>query len=107
MILIAIEIEEAAIVYGDSKLAILMRTTIPLTTPGFLVTAMFLCLFSVILTLQPRVTLHVTFGIFSTTRETQSRLISSASLLSKIPMILIFALLQHNVVRGFSAGAIK
>jgi len=112
--LLSREIEEAAIIDGASWFQVLWRISIPLSAPGVAVTFMFCFLFSyteylyaLIITRQSTFTLPIMFGTFMTTHETHWRLIACSSLISVIPMIILFSLLQKHLVRGFTVGAFK
>ncbi len=115
---IPIGIEEAALTDGANLLGAFIRTVLPLSLPGIATIAIFSFilswneyLFALILLSSNRVrTLPV--GIITTfaseTMNAQHWLrLMTASVLSSIPIFIIFLLLQKNIVSGLSAGAIK
>jgi multiple sugar transport system permease protein len=109
------DIEEAAMVDGDSRLTALWRVVIPLAAPGLAATA----IFSVIVTYNDFL---IALSLTSTT-SAQTVPVGVSTLIGKIqieygPMaaagvigalpILIFALLvQRHFVRGLTLGAVK
>lgn len=112
--LLSPEIEESAIIDGANWFQVLWRISIPLSAPGVAVTFMFCFLFSyieymyaLIITRQSTFTLPIMFGTFMTHHETHWRLIACSSLISMIPMVILFSLLQKNLIRGFTLGAFK
>jgi len=112
--LLSTEIEESAIIDGANWFQVLWRISIPLSAPGVAVTFMFCFLFSyieylyaLIITRQSTFTLPIMFGTYMTHHETHWRLIACSSLISMIPMVILFGLLQKHLIRGFTLGAFK
>lgn len=108
------EIEESALIDGASRFGVFWRIALPLSKPGIAVTVLFAFLlsyieflFALIITRRPTFTLPVRLGAYMTIHETYWRLIACSSLITLVPMVLIFALLQRHLVRGFTLGAIK
>jgi len=108
------EMEEAALVDGANRFQAFWRISVPLSAPGMAVTAMFTFLlsyieflFAVILTRKLTFTLPVRLAAYMTIHETYWRLIACSSIITLIPMIILFAFLQRHLVRGFTMGAIK
>jgi multiple sugar transport system permease protein len=109
------DLEEAALVDGDSRLGALVRVVLPLVTPGLAATAVFcliVCwnefLFALILT-QTDVAMTLPVGIAGrvTQYEIKWGVMSAAGVVAMMP-ILIFALaMQRYLVRGLSLGAVK
>ncbi len=109
------DLEEAALVDGDSRLGALVRVVLPLVTPGLAATAVFcliVCwnefLFALILT-QTDVAMTLPVGIAGrvTQYEIKWGVMSAAGVVAMMP-ILIFALgAQRFLVRGLSLGAVK
>lgn len=109
------ELEEAAMVDGDSRLGALWRVVLPLVAPGLAATAVFCLiiswnefLFALVLT-QTDAAMTLPVGIAG--RVTQYGIewgaMSAAAVVAMIP-ILIFALsVQKYLVRGLSLGAVK
>jgi multiple sugar transport system permease protein len=112
---IPIELEEAAMVDGCSRLQVLGRIVLPLTLPGLIGTAAFAFLaawgefiFAVVLTSGPSVaplTIAISqfFGQFG--RDWNE--IMALNVMATIPLLVIFIFLQRWVVQGMTAGAVK
>jgi multiple sugar transport system permease protein len=109
------DLEEAAMVDGDSRLGALWRVVLPLVAPGLAATAVFCLivswnefLFALVLT-QTDAAMTLPVGIAG--RVTQYGIewgaMSAAAVVAMIP-ILVFALtVQKYLVRGLSLGAVK
>jgi multiple sugar transport system permease protein len=109
------ELEEAALVDGDSRLGALWRVMLPLAAPGLAATAVFcliVCwnefLFALILTqTDAAMTLPVGIAGRVTQYEIEWGVMSAAGAVAMIP-IMVFALsVQRYLVRGLSLGAVK
>lgn len=109
------EIEEAAMVDGDSRLGALRRVLLPLVAPGLAATAVFCLiiswnefLFALVLTqTDAAMTLPVGIAGRVTQYEIKWGVMSAAGVVAMIP-ILVFALaVQRYLVRGLSLGAVK
>ena len=109
------DLEEAALVDGDSRLGAFRRVVLPLVTPGLAATAVFCLivswnefLFALVLT-QTDDAMTLPVGIAG--RVTQYGIkwgaMSAAAVVAMVP-ILAFALsVQRYLVRGLSLGAVK
>jgi multiple sugar transport system permease protein len=109
------DLEEAALVDGDSRLGALVRIVLPLVTPGLAATAVFCLivswnefLFALVLTqTDAAMTLPVGIAGRVTQYEIKWGVMSAAASVAIVP-ILVFALaLQKYLVRGLSMGAVK
>lgn len=109
------DLEEAALVDGDSRLGALVRVVLPLVTPGLAATAVFcliVCwnefLFALVLTQTDQaMTLPVGIAGRVTQYEIKWGVMSAAGAVAMLP-ILIFALaMQRYLVRGLSLGSVK
>lgn len=109
------DLEEAALVDGDSRLGALVRVVLPLVSPGLAATAVFCLivswnefLFALVLTqTDAAMTLPVGIAGRVTQYEIKWGVMSAAGAVAMIP-ILIFALaMQRYLVRGLSLGAVK
>ena len=109
------DLEEAALVDGDSRLGALVRVVLPLVTPGLAATAVFCLivswnefLFALVLTqTDAAMTLPVGIAGRVTQYEIKWGVMSAAGAVAMMP-ILIFALaMQRYLVRGLSLGAVK
>ena len=109
------DLEEAALVDGDSRLGSLVRIVLPLVAPGLAATAVFCLivswnefLFALVLTqTDAAMTLPVGIAGRVTQYEIKWGVMSAAAAVAIVP-ILVFALaLQKYLVRGLSLGAVK
>ena len=109
------DLEEAALVDGDSRLGALVRVVLPLVAPGLAATAVFCLivswnefLFALVLTqTDAAMTLPVGIAGRVTQYEIKWGVMSAAGVVAMLP-ILIFALaMQKYLVRGLSLGAVK
>jgi multiple sugar transport system permease protein len=109
------DLEEAALVDGDSRLGALVRVVLPLVAPGLAATAVFCLivswnefLFALVLTqTDAAMTLPVGIAGRVTQYEIKWGVMSAAGAVAMMP-ILIFALaMQRYLIRGLSLGAVK
>ena len=109
------ELEEAAMVDGDSRLGALWRVILPLVTPGLAATAVFCLIVSwnefllalVLTQTDASMTLPVGIAGRVTQYEIKWGVMSAAGVVAMIP-ILVFAMsVQRYLVRGLSLGAVK
>jgi len=109
------ELEEAAMVDGDSRLGALVRIILPLVTPGLAATAVFCLIVSwnefllalVLTQTDSAMTLPVGIAGRVTQYEIKWGVMSAAGVVAMIP-ILVFAMsVQRYLVRGLSLGAVK
>lgn len=109
------DLEEAAMVDGDSRIGALIRIVLPLVTPGLAATAVFcfvVCwnelLFALILT-QTDASMTLPVGIAG--RVTQYEIkwgeMSAAGVIAMTPIMFFAILAQRYLVRGLSLGALK
>ena len=109
------DLEEAALVDGDSRLGALVRVVLPLVSPGLAATAVFCLivswnefLFALVFT-QTDASMTLPVGIAGrvTQFEIKWGVMSAAAVVAMTP-ILVFALaMQRYLVRGLSLGAVK
>jgi multiple sugar transport system permease protein len=109
------EMEEAAMIDGDSRLGALRRIVLPLAAPGLAATAVFCLIASwnefllalVLTQTEAAMTLPVGIAGRVTQYEIKWGVMSAAGVVAMVP-ILIFALaVQKYLVRGLSLGAVK
>ncbi|MFY9609416.1 MAG: carbohydrate ABC transporter permease [Blastocatellia bacterium] len=109
------ELEEAAMVDGDTRLGALVRVILPLAAPGLAATAVFCLIVSwnefllalVLTQTDAAMTLPVGIAGRVTQYEIQWGVMSAAGVVAMLP-ILVFALaVQRYLVRGLSLGAVK
>ncbi len=109
------ELEEAAMIDGDSRLGALVRVILPLVTPGLAATAVFCLIMSwnefllalVLTQTDAAMTLPVGIAGRVTQYEIKWGVMSAAGVVAMLP-ILVFALaVQRYLVRGLSLGSVK
>jgi multiple sugar transport system permease protein len=112
---IPVELEEAAMIDGASRLGALGRVTLPLAAPGIVTALIFTFIaawneFIVALTLslgashQP---LTVAIDSYIGQYSVDWGHLFAASVIATIPVIILFAVIEGRVVSGLTAGSIK
>lgn len=112
---VPIEIEEAALVDGASRLRVFWEIVLPAAWPGIVAAAIFTLIVSWNDYLFGRVfmnsmeNLPLTVGVmhFFDGTHVDWGLMMASSVLMTVPMALLFMLLQRHLVAGFGAGAVK
>ena len=109
-------LEDAAMIDGCTRFGAFMRVILPLSLPGltsaFVLNAIlgwsqFIIPFILLskANLQP-----IAVGIFNfqgTTNQTSTQILAAASVLSIVPAVLVFLLLQRFIIGALMAGAVK
>jgi multiple sugar transport system permease protein len=110
------ELEEAAAVDGASRLTVLMRIILPLAAPGLVVVAATAFIgayaqqFLLALTFNSHDSIMpISVGLFQFfgRNEVLWNQLMAASLVSILPVVALFAVLQRRIVGGLTAGAVK
>jgi multiple sugar transport system permease protein/raffinose/stachyose/melibiose transport system permease protein/trehalose/maltose transport system permease protein len=112
---IPVELEEAAVIDGASRLGVLFRITLPLSLPGLVaimiyafVTTWNEFIFALVLAQDYRVkTLPIGIAEFSTEFNVDWGSVMAASLLMTLPVAGLFMLMQRMFIGGLTAGAVK
>jgi N,N'-diacetylchitobiose transport system permease protein len=113
---IPIELEEAAMVDGCSRMGAFFRVTLPLLGPGLVATGVFAFiqawnefLFALVIMNKPETrTLPVWLRAFvQATQATDWAAIMAGSTLMAIPVIVFFLIVQGRMASGVAAGAVK
>jgi multiple sugar transport system permease protein len=113
---IPIEIEEAAMVDGASRMHAFLEVVIPQALPGIISTALFTFILSWNEYLYGMVFINVDSsktlppGVLTMLNQNQDvewALLMAASVLMSVPVLVMFAFLQRHLTRGFGAGAVK
>src|SRR4051794_28870174 len=116
MISIPKELEEAAMVDGNSRLGAFVRILLPLIAPGLVATSVFAFISSwneyifarVILNDQSKQTLTVWLSYFSgSSKHTDWGALMAGSTLTAVPVIVFFLLVQRRIAFGLTAGAVR
>ncbi|BER92652.1 carbohydrate ABC transporter permease [Atrimonas thermophila] len=108
------EIEESAMVDGCSSFAAFWKISIPLIAPGIAATGIFTFIFSwneflfaLILTGSRAQTVPVALTGFIRETGIMWSHMAAAGVLAMVPMVVFTALVQKNLVKGLTMGAIK
>ncbi|MDP9137179.1 MAG: carbohydrate ABC transporter permease [Pseudomonadota bacterium] len=112
---IPLDLEEAAMVDGDSRLGAFRRITLPLAAPGLAATAIFAVivtfnefLFALVLTATPRaMTMPRGTATLIGRIDTDWASMSAAGVLGALPIVVFALLVQRHLVRGLTLGAVK
>lgn len=107
-------IDEAAAADGATPLQILFRFIVPIARGGISVTTIFTFvfawnefLFAFLLTKERWVTVPVRLGSTITPFQTDWGFLTSGAVMSFLPLVLVVFLLQRQMVRGVSLGAVR
>jgi ABC-type glycerol-3-phosphate transport system permease component len=109
------EIEEAALIDGATRLQVLRRIILPLSTPGITTVAVFAFLLAwndfffayIFLVTDTNYTLQMGLFTFIKQFNTQWNYLMTAAILTTIPVLIFFFGLQRFLTRGLIAGAMK
>lgn len=112
---IPIEIEEAALIDGASRLQVFRHVVLPSALPGIIAAGIFSMIVSwndylfgrVFMNSLDNLTLTVGVMLFFEGTHVDWGLLMAASVLMTVPMAFVFAALQRHLVAGFGAGAVK
>lgn len=112
---IPVELEEAAIIDGASRLGVLFRITLPLAMPGVVAVVVYsfvTCwnefVFALVFAQDQSVkTLPIGLMEFSTEFNTDFGGVMAASMVMTVPVVLLFLAFQRLFVGGLTAGATK
>jgi multiple sugar transport system permease protein len=113
---IPVELEEAALIDGCSRLVAIIRIFVPLALPAMVVTAIFTFInswneFVVALTLlrsQDNFTLPLrVFSLVGGRYTVEWEQVMAATLLATLPVAILFSWLQRYLMGGLTMGAIK
>jgi multiple sugar transport system permease protein len=112
---IPVDLEEAAMVDGDSRLTAFRRITLPLAAPGLIATAIFAVIvtfnefmFALVLTATPRaMTMPRGTATLIGRIDTDWASMSAAGVMGALPIVVFALLVQRHLVRGLTLGAVK
>ncbi len=110
-----VELEEAATIDGASRLGILFRITLPLSTPGLVAVVVYAFvttwnefIFALCFATDSSVkTLPIGLAEFSTEFNTDWGGVMAASMVMTVPIAVLFLFFQNLFVGGLTAGATK
>jgi multiple sugar transport system permease protein len=109
------DLEEAAMVDGDSRMGALWRVVLPLVAPGLAATAVFCLIVSwneflfalVLAQTDTAMTLPVGIAGRVTQYEIKLGVMSAAGVVAMVPILAFAMAVQKYLVRGLSLGAVK
>ena len=110
------ELEEAALVDGNSRPGAFMKILLPLIAPGLVATSVFAFITCwneyifarVLLNDQSKQTATVWLSYFlGSSKHTDYGALMAGATLIAIPVIIFFVLVQRKIVFGLTAGAVK
>ena len=112
---VPIDLEEAAMIDGASRLEALRDVVLPQALPGIIATGIFAFLFAwneylfaaVLVRNHDLMTLPPAMANFASAMDTRWGLIMAASTLATLPMAIAFAFIQKYLVTGMGAGGVK
>ena len=109
------ELEDAAIVDGCNRFQIFGRIMVPLIQPGIAALTIFTFIGSynnlfwplVLMKTPDKYTLPIGMLAFDSSQGQQTNLLMAAVAMSVVPMIIIFVLMQKQLVKGIMLGGVK
>ena len=112
---IPVELEEAAMVDGASRIGSLFRVILPLSAPGLVTTFIFSLLlawdeflYALIMTSSVNAkTIPVAIAEFSGAHMIDYGMMAAGGVLAALPPVLITLILQKQIISGLTAGAVK
>lgn len=112
---VPVELEEAAMIDGSSRLGALWRVTLPLSLPGLAATAIYIFLlawneFFFALTFMNSTemrTIPVGLSSFFGEHSVDWGLVMAGSVVASLPVVVLFGLLSRYFVQGLTSGAVK
>jgi multiple sugar transport system permease protein len=115
---IPLDIEEAAMIDGATRVQTLWRVIIPLALPGLVVSLVFSfltgwndVLFASVLTSPDTQTAAVQLQVFSAVQEGGALplygQLMSAAIVSSLPVVILYMVFQKYLIGGLTAGGVK
>ena len=111
---VPVELEEAAIIDGCSRLGSFLRVTFPLMAPGLAAISILALVFSwndllfaLVLTGRKTATAPVLITSFITYQDVAWGKLTAASMLIMLPVVLFAFSVQKYILRGLTLGAVK
>lgn len=112
---VPVDMEESAMIDGCSKLGAYIRITIPMAAPGIAATAIFAFVlawnefvFANTFVDTPDLrTLPIGLRTFMGQYSTQWNVLMAASVMTTLPVVLMFVFLQKYFIRGMTSGSVK
>ena len=111
---IPLDIEEAAMIDGSSRLQVIRNIVLPMAAPGLLTAGIFCFiiswnefLFALILTNKDSVTLPIGLALFKAEEGDLWNLLSAAGIIIMVPMFVLALIIRNYFVQGMTMGAVR
>jgi len=109
------DLELAALIDGCTRVQALLKIVIPLMLPGIAATAVYIFisswneyLYALIFTTTPSIrTLPVGLKMFVGKYEVSWGWLTAGGMVTSIPLVILFFLVQKHLIKGLTAGAVK
>ena len=112
---IPVEIEEAALIDGCSRVQTITRIMIPIAVPGLVTSMIYTFIYAwneflfglTFIQARPKMPLVLALFHFVGRWTTQWELLTTAAFLAIIPVLVLFYLIEKRLVAGLAGGAVK
>ncbi len=112
---ISVNLEEAAMIDGCTRIQAVRKILLPLIAPGIITSGLFAFIVSwndlvfarSFVTKTEMMTLSVSLTNYQSLFETRWHEMMAASVISVIPVFLLFLLIQKHLIKGLSSGGVK
>lgn len=112
---VSVSLEEAAMLDGCTRFQAVTKILMPITAPGLVTSGLFAfivawndLLFSRSFITKPEMrTVSVALTSYKSVFETSWHSMMAASVISVVPVFILFLLIQKHLVKGLSAGGVK
>ncbi len=114
-IAVPVEVEEAALVDGCSRLRLLWIIVLPIARPGVVAAGIFTFILSwndymyalILLKSESRKTISIGISLFVDSSTIEPGLMMAGSVLITVPVLIAFMFVQRFLVQGLAVGAVK
>jgi len=112
---IPVELEESAMIDGCNRFQAVVKVMLPLAAPGLVATMVYTFItawnefiFALTFTITPEMR-PLTVGLYNFIGRwsVQWQYITAAAILAVVPVVLLFMLIEKQLIRGLTSGAIK
>ena len=112
---VPVDLEEAAMVDGATRVGAFLRIVFPLVAPGLVATAIYgfiqawneYIIAYVLLSSNSKQTLTIWLASFTTQHGTDWGGLMAGATLTALPVVVLFLIVQRHVAGGLTAGAVK
>jgi multiple sugar transport system permease protein len=110
-----IELEEAARIDGASRLGVLFKIVLPLSGPALATLAVITFMWTwndflwplIVISSREHMTLQLGLSTFQGAHQTNTHLLMAASVMSVLPVLVLFFVAQRYFVRGIATTGLK